>query len=99
MIETTIRNLLVSFFLRQLAKFSRSLDKVQLRVDLEDRIRKLVPGELFDDAMVDFSIRVLDILFTLLEIEEKAVLLIKLVADKKYEEALTYLLEYVNIEL
>lgn len=96
MIESMVKQMLLSFFLRQLAKFGEALDKAQLRADLDARIRKLIPGELFDDAMSEFAIRVLDCVFAIMSLEQEAVKVIELVEQKKYEEALTYLVNYVN---
>lgn len=96
MLESMLKQMFLSFFLRQLAKFGENLDKAKLRADLDERVRKLIPGEVFDDAMSEFAIRILDCLFALLSLENEAIKIIELLNQKKYEEALTYLVNYVN---
>jgi hypothetical protein len=45
--------LIVSFALRQIAKFAEKTDWNKVKTDIDPRIRDLVPGTMLDDAAVD----------------------------------------------
>lgn len=52
MLEKWIVSIVISFVLRQVAKFKESTDWVKVRADLETRVKDLVPGSWFDSEAV-----------------------------------------------
>jgi len=52
--------LAITFVVRQLAKFGRDTDWDKVKVDLDQRVRKLVPGNFFDDAAVEIVFTAVD---------------------------------------
>lgn len=50
MINNLVLGLVRVFIERQVLKFGKALDWNMVKTDLDARIRKLVPGEYFDDA-------------------------------------------------
>jgi len=51
---------MVTFVVRQLAKFFESSNFDKIREDLEIRLRDLIPGEMFDDAAIKMMDVILD---------------------------------------
>jgi hypothetical protein len=60
MLEKWLIGIVISFILRQLAKFQSSLDWTKVKADAEARVRALVPGTWFDQEAADICKIVLD---------------------------------------
>ncbi len=56
MLEKWLASIVISFVLRQVAKFKKDTDWAKVKADLETRVKDLVPGTWFDaeaSALVD----------------------------------------------
>lgn len=60
MLERWLINLVISFVLRQLAKFKNEIDWAKVRVDMSARIAAVIPGTWFDDEAVYVANALLD---------------------------------------
>jgi len=60
MFKKYILEIVVVFFIRQLARYTEGLDFELFRKDLEERMRKVIPGECLDEIGVQFMNTILD---------------------------------------
>jgi hypothetical protein len=91
--------LAITFVVRQLAKFGRDTDWEKVKVDLDQRVRKLVPGNFFDDAAVEIVFTAVDAIAEILTEEESWVKLLTLLAAGKTQEAVELLIKLVKDRL
>jgi hypothetical protein len=91
--------LAITFVVRQLAKFGRDTDWEKVKVDLDQRVRKLVPGNFFDDAAVEIVFTAVDAIAEILTEEESWVKLLTLLAEGKTQEAVDLLIKLVKDRL
>jgi hypothetical protein len=91
--------LAITFVVRQLAKFGRDTDWEKVKVDLDQRVRKLVPGNFFDDAAVEIVFTAVDAIAEILTEEESWVKLLTLLAAGKTQEAIDLLIKLVKDRL
>ena len=91
--------LAITFVVRQLAKFGRDTDWDKVKVDLDQRVRKLVPGNFFDDAAVEIVFTAVDAIAEILTEEESWVKLLTLLAAGKTQEAVDLLIKLVKDRL
>jgi hypothetical protein len=91
--------LAITFVVRQLAKFGRDTDWDKVKVDLDQRVRKLVPGNFFDDAAVEIVFTAVDAIAEILTEEESWVKLLTLLAAGKTQEAIDLLIKLVKDRL
>ena len=94
-------SIVISFVLRQLAKFTDSIDWDKVQKDLDERVRQIVPGTWFDDE----AVKIVDIAFLtikrVLKAQDKIQSILQLLAEQKFPEAATLLkrilTEHLNI--
>lgn len=91
MLERWAIGLVIAFVMRQLAKFQESIDWAKVKADLKPRIEALVPGTWFDDEVVALANMVIDRIAEVLAQGEVIEELLKLLADQKWDEALSLL--------
>lgn len=60
MLQNWIISLVISFVLRQIDKFKETIDWAKVRLDLDVRVRALVPGTFFDAEAVAIADWLLD---------------------------------------
>ena len=60
MFERWLVGMVISFVLRQVAKFKSQINWTQVKADLEVRVRALVPGDFFDGEAVALCNVVID---------------------------------------
>jgi hypothetical protein len=77
----------ISFMLRQLAKWQKSIDWAKVKADLAARIAALVPGEFLDEEVVQIVMGMVDAAAAVLASSEELEKIIKLVLDQKFQEA------------
>jgi hypothetical protein len=87
MVRGWITGLVISFVMRQIAKWQTGLDWAKVRADLEERVRALVPGEMFDQAAVDLVMGILDAVQSVLAASKDLERIVRLAVDGKYQEA------------
>ena len=87
MIERWAISIVISFILRQLAKFQKTIDWAKVKADLKPRIEQLVPGTWFDDEVVAICNLVLDRAAEVLAQGDAIEIILKLLADAKWQEA------------
>lgn len=91
MLERWAIGIVISFILRQLAKFQKTLDWAKVKADAEVRVRALVPGTWFDDEAVALVNMVIDRAAEVLSQGDAIEQLLKLLAEQKWTEALSML--------
>ncbi len=83
-----ILNLVIAFAIRQLAKFSKSIDWGKVKTDLAIRIADLVPGTFFDAEAIAGANMLLDGLAATLSATADIEAILKLLATDKFAEAM-----------
>lgn len=87
MLERWLISIVISFVLRQLAKFKQDVDWGKVRADMDARIRALVPGSWFDNEAVALCNSVLDGVIFVLGSSESIETILRLLAESKWEDA------------
>ena len=90
MFQRVIVNLVISFVLRQIAKFRTEFDWAKARADVITRVKDLLPGTWLDaegEAVVN---ALFDGLQLVLGASDEIEKILRLLADSKWEEALDY---------
>lgn len=87
-IDRIVWNIVSSFVLRQIEKFNHSIDWPKLKADVEERVRKGVPGTWFDDEAVAAVDAILDTLQGALANAAAFQHILDLLQAGKYEDAL-----------
>lgn len=87
MFDRVITSVVISFLLRQIEKFQKTIEWAVVKVDAEKRVRALVPGTWFDDEAVVAVNYIIDTMQTALGATEEFDAILKLLADKEYENA------------
>ena len=88
-------SLAIKFVVRQNEKFKDSIDFVKLEKDLVARIKDLVPGTFFDEEAAKLVSFVIHWAQQVLEQGDNMKKLLKLLADKKFDEAVLLLKELI----
>lgn len=88
----------VSFAMRQIQKFAEQTDWNKVKVDLAERVKKLIPGEFLDEEGMAVSNRALEIVekFLKSDTDER---IAKMLVEGKSAEAFAELLAFVKAEL
>lgn len=86
----------IIFVVRQAAQFGLSLDWSRMKHDWQQRVRKVVPGEIADDFFAGLAGSVLDAAHNVLHGGEKLGDLVKLAQDGKYTEACELLKQLIS---
>lgn len=94
-----VATLVITFAVRQLAKFGEQTDWAKVRVDMDARIRDLIPGEFFDEFVVAFMNKVLDLIVEMMKDQNATKTLFTMIAEKKFNEAINYLMQWVRQHL
>jgi len=87
MIQKWLISVGISFMLRQLAKWNKSIDWAVIKADLAARIAALVPGEWMDDEVIAIMNSLVDAAAAVLASSDEIEKIIKLVIDSKFQEA------------
>lgn len=87
MLERWAISLAISFVMRQLAKFLESINWETVKVDLEKRIRDLVPGTWFDSEAVAAAMALVDAVAAVMSAQSEIEQILKHLADQKWQEA------------
>ena len=87
MFDRMLVNMVISFALRQIAQYQGAIDWRQVRADADARIRKLVPGEWFDDAAAAVVRTLLEGIELVLGEQAKLEALIRTLAAKDWSAA------------
>lgn len=87
MINQWILSFAISFVMRQLAKFQKTLDWAKVKADLDARVRQLVPGSWLDDDAVNLCDALLQAAEKALGEEAAIEGVLKLIAAEKWAEA------------
>lgn len=87
MVRSWVTGIVITFVMRQLSKWQTGIDWAKVRADLEERVRALVPGEVFDQAAVDLVMGILDAVQSVLSASKELERIVKLAVDGKYQEA------------
>lgn len=91
MFQSWIVGLVLTFVVRQVAKFNENFDWHEFVADLNERVRKLVPGEMFDSYAVSLVEALLNGLRQVLASEDALAEIGKYAADGKWDEAINAL--------
>jgi hypothetical protein len=95
MLEKWLVSMIISFVLRQLAKFKEHTDWAKVRADLETRVKDLVPGTWFDSDAAALADVVLEKLQTVLGATDVLQQVLEKVAAEDWAGALTLLKDLV----
>jgi hypothetical protein len=76
------------FAVRQVAKYGLSINWTHVRVDVTQRVEKLMPGDMLDKAAVTVAMTVVDKIQTICTSADALAKLTKLALDGKWDEAL-----------
>ncbi len=93
MIQKIVISFVISFVIRQLEKFKESIDWKKVKVDLDERVRKIVPGTWFDDEVIMIVGAAFDTIKGVLDKSGQIKHLLELLAAQKYDEAISVLKE------
>lgn len=80
-------SIVISFVLRQLAKFTTSLDWAKVAEDLDKRVRDLIPGKWLDDEGSSVALFAFNSIRAVLMAQDKIKPILELLAHQKYTEA------------
>jgi hypothetical protein len=95
MLNKWLINLAISFLVRQLAKFGKSINWQKVKEDLRIRTEALVPGSWFDDEAVALVYTVVDAAATVLASVSEIEKVMHLVAQEKWDEAIQTVKELI----
>lgn len=87
MVQNWIMGMVVSFVMRQLAKWGKSIDWAMVKADVDARVRALVPGEWLDDEAVQMAHALVDALAGVLGANAILEKIVMLLLDKKFQDA------------
>ncbi len=87
MIERIVIGMVISFILRQLEKFNKTIDWEKVKSDLAVRVAALVPGTWFDAEAVAAVNAVVDAVACAMKQTGAFDEIMKLLADQKWSEA------------
>lgn len=87
MFNNVITSIVISFVLRQIEKFQKTIDWVKVKSDADIRVRALIPGTWLDDEASNAVAYMLDTLQVALSSKNDFNIILKLLANKKYEDA------------
>ncbi len=87
MLERWIIGMVISFVLRQVAKFKHDIDWNKVKSDLDLRVRALVPGDWFDDEAVLAVNVVLDMVKSALSAQSDLEAILTLLAASDWQGA------------
>lgn len=94
-IDRIVWNIVSAFVLRQIEKFNHSIDWPKLKADVEERVRKVVPGTWFDDEAIAAVSVILETIENALKNAEAFQKILDLLQGQKYEAALMALRDLV----
>lgn len=87
MLERWVIGMVISFVLRQVAKFKHDIDWAKVKADVDVRVRELIPGDWFDDEAVLAVNVVLDMVVAALSAQEDLERLLTLLAASDWQGA------------
>lgn len=95
MIQRLVVSMVISFILRQVAKFKSDTDWRKIKADLDKRVRDLIPGTWFDDEAVLVCRTLVDMAQVVLSSEQELQRVLELVADSKWDAAFALLKQLI----
>lgn len=87
MIQKWVLSIVVAFVMRQIAKFTMGIDWVLIKLDIEARVRDIVPGVWLDDQAVKLALTLIDIVASVLSAQEDLQKIVDLMIAGKTMEA------------
>lgn len=87
MLERWLINIVISFVLRQLARFKGDIDWAKVRADMNARVAALVPGSWFDDEACYLANALLDGVLVVLGSSAELEKLLQLLAASNWSGA------------
>jgi hypothetical protein len=97
--QAWLLGVVIHFAVRQLATFKKSIDWSKVKRDLEERVRALIPGKLFDDIAVSIANSALDSIQAVLGAGDRIEVVLKLLAEDKVSQAVEKVLSYLKEHL
>ncbi len=94
--DRIVLNMVVSFVLRQLAKFGKDIDWAKVKSDLGERVRQLVPGTWFDEEAVALVNAALDAVKIALGAQDDWDTLLRALAAQDWNGALAALKDMLS---
>lgn len=91
MVDKIIWSVVLGFVLRQVKKFGTAFDPKVWLASVEEYIRKVIPGDFWDQDVIDMVAWLAMRLDKVLDTPEKIEALLEAVKDKKFSEALAIL--------
>lgn len=95
MLDQWIVRLVLSFIMRQLDKFTHTIDWTKVKADLAVRVRDVVPGAWFDDEAVAAANALVDAVAAALAKKDQIEEILALLAAQDYAGALLKLKDLV----
>jgi len=96
MIQKWLIETVITFGMRQIWKWRAGINWDLVKLDLAKRVRELVPGEWLDDAAVDLSNQLIDMIAAALMDQKDIEAMVKLLVAGKPDEALKMLLDLIK---
>ena len=87
MIKNWVISMVISFIMRQLAKWQLQIDWAKVKADLQARVAALIRGEWLDAEAVELVGAMVDAASSVLAASEELEKIVKLLADQKFQEA------------
>lgn len=96
MLEGWIINIVITFVVRQITKWGSEVDFEKIKLDIEPRIRAILPGDFLDDEAVSIMFFVIDKLSSVSNNAEALTGVFAAVAAKDMKRAIELLKELVR---
>lgn len=87
MIQKWIIGMAISFLMRQISKWGKSINWPMIKADVAARIAKIVPGEFLDAEVVAAAMMMIDVAEKVLSASEALEMVVKFMVDGKMNEA------------
>lgn len=94
-VDQLLGGFVIAFVVRQVEKFKKEVDWKKVKADYAKRAADLIPGSWFDDEAVKLSNHLIDSAERALGQPKTQEMILKLLADKKYDEAGIKLRDYL----
>lgn len=95
MIDKWLASIVINFILRQLDELAHDIDWAKLKVELDAKVRALVPGTMFDAFAVSIVNAILDRAQVVLAKKDQVEALLKLIAAKDWVGAFAVLRDLI----
>ncbi len=92
-------SIVISFVLRQIAKFTTKIDWKKLEADLDERIRKIFPIAWFDEDAIALVNTTMEIIKKVLGESDQLKEILELLAEEKFTTAVQVLIKLIKSEI